>query len=332
MTHPFAPYIQILGKGQRGSRDMTQQEAEQSMTMILNGQVEPTQLGAYLMLMRVKEETAAEMAGFAQASRQSLKVPQDFPPVDLDWASYAGKRRQLPWFILSALLLASHGSKVLMHGIGAQSADRVYTPDALAALGIASCDSFAQAAQQLQQRNFAFIPLDKMNPTLQYFIDLKETLGLRSPMHSVVRMLNPGHAPVSVMGIFHPGYDETHQSAAQLLGDNNLAVFKGEGGEAERNPDTECKVRLLLRGEMLTETWPALFGSRHMKDEKMDVSRLAALWRGEIEDEYGQAAVLSTAAIALRAMGRAASIDEAERQAADYWQRRDRHYICENLT
>jgi anthranilate phosphoribosyltransferase len=327
MTHPFAQYIQILGKGQRGARDMTQQEAEQSMSMILNGQVTPEQLGAYLMLMRVKEETAAEMAGFASASRQSLNVPQDFPATDLDWASYAGKRRQLPWFILSALLLASHGSKVLMHGIRAQSAGRVYTPEALAALGIASCDSFAQAAQQLQQRNFAFISLDRMNPALQHFIDLKEILGLRSPMHSVVRMLNPGRAPASIMGIFHPGYDETHQGAAQLLGDNSLAVFKGEGGEPERNPDSECKVRLLVRGEMLTEIWPALFSSRHMKDETMEVARLGKLWRGEIEDEYGLAAVTSTAAIALRAMGRAANSDDAQRQAAAMWQDRSLDYV-----
>ena len=324
MTHPFAQYIQILGKGQRGARDMTQQEAEQSMTMILNGQVQPEQLGAYLMLMRVKEETAAEMAGFASASRLSINVPQDFPMVDLDWASYAGKRRQLPWFILSALLLASHGIKVLMHGIHAQSADRVFTPEALAVLGISCCDSFAQAAQQLQQHNFAFISLDKMNPTLQHVIDLKATLGLRSPMHSVVRMLNPGRAPTSIMGIFHPGYDDTHQGAAQLLGDSNLAVFKGEGGEPERNPDTECKVRMLVKGEMLTEIWPALFSSRHMKDEAMDVSRIGKLWRGEITDEYGEAVVLSTAAIALRAMGRASNSDEAMKQAEAMWKDRAR--------
>lgn len=327
MTHPFAKYIQILGKGQRGARDMTQQEAEQSMTMILNGQVEAEQLGAFLMLMRVKEETAAEMAGFALASRQSLNVPQDFPVVDLDWASYAGKRRQLPWFILSALLLASHGNKVLMHGMQVKSADRVYTPDALAALGIDSCQSFAQVAQQLQQRNFAFISLNTMNPMLQHFIDLKDTLGLRSPMHSVVRMLNPGRAATSIMGIFHPGYDETHRGAAQLMGDTNLAVFKGEGGEAERNPDTECKVCLLVRGEMLTETWQALFASRHMKDEVMDVSRLGKLWRGEIEDEYGEAAVIATAAIALRAMGRAANSDDAQHLAAALWHDRARDYV-----
>ena len=329
MTHPFAQYIQILGKGRRGARDMSQQEACQAMSMILNGEAEPIQIGAFLMLMRKKEETAAEMAGLAEASRKSLSVPADFPHVDLDWASYAGKRRQLPWFILSALLLASHGHKVLMHGMQVESKDRLYTPDALASMGIECCDSFAAAARQLTERNFAFMPLAAMNPALQHFIDLKDTLGLRSPVHSVVRMLNPGRAAASIMGIFHPGYDETHQGAAQLMGDHGLAVFKGDGGEAERNPDTACKLRLLVDGEVQNELWPALFESRHMKDEDMDVSRLGALWRGQIEDEYGIAAVQSTAAIALRALGRAENCEDAHRQAAALWQTRRLDYLGE---
>lgn len=327
MAHPFAQYIQTLGKGKRGARDLTLGEAEQAMTMILSGQVEPVQLGAFLMLMRVKEETAAEVAGFVRASRQSLQVQQDFPAVDLDWSAYAGKRRQLPWFVLSALLLANHGIRVLMHGIGANTPDRIYAPAALESLGIEACQSFAQTALQLRQRNFAFIPLQVMNPELQRIMDLKETLGLRSPVHTVVRMLNPAAAATSIIGIFHPGYDETHQAAGQILRDSNLAVFKGEGGESERNPDAACLVRMLIQGEMFEESWPALFDSRHVKDEAMDVARLGELWRGEIEDEYGQAAVVATAAIALRAMGRAASIAEAERQAAAFWQQRDRNYF-----
>jgi anthranilate phosphoribosyltransferase len=328
MTHPFAQYIQTLGKGKRGARDLTLQEAEQSMNMILTGQVEPEQIGAFLMLMRVKEETATEVAGFTRAARLSLQIPQDFPAVDLDWAAYAGKRRQLPWFILSALLLASHGIKVLMHGISANTPDRIYAPAALKSLGIEACQSFEQAAQQLRQRNFAFLQLDVMNPELQRLMDMKDILGLRSPIHTVARNLNPAAAPASIMGIFHPGYDVTHQGAAQLLQDKNMAVFKGEGGESERNPDGDCQVKMLLDGVMSEEIWPAMFSTRHMKDETMDISRLGQLWRGDIEDEYGQAAVTGTAAIALRVMGRAANIAEAERQAADLWQQRNRNFIA----
>lgn len=325
MTHPFAPYIQALGKGQRGARDLTLAEAEQAMRMILSGQVEPEQLGAFLMLMRVKEETPEELAGFVQAARASVAIPADFPDVALDWACYAGKRRQLPWFVLSALLLAQHGIKVLMHGTHVPG--RICADEALASLGIASCTSYTQAAQHTRQRNFAYLPLDTLNPELQRLLDLKATLGLRSPLHSVVRMLNPARAASSMIGIFHPGYDETHQVAAALLADKNLAVFKGEGGDAERNPDSECTVNMVSQGVQCEETWPALFSYRHLKDDAMDVARLGRLWRGEIEDEYAQAAVIGTAAIALRALGHAQDSAQAMRQASDFWQQRDPGFL-----
>ena len=54
--HPFAQYVRILGKGKRGSRDLTQEEAYAAMCMILADQVRAEQLGAFLMLLRHKEE------------------------------------------------------------------------------------------------------------------------------------------------------------------------------------------------------------------------------------------------------------------------------------
>ena len=325
--HPFARFIQLLGKGQKGSRDLTQQEAREALSMILSGQTEAVQLGAFLMLMRVKEETSAEVAGFVQAARDSLKLPADLPAVDLDWASYAGKRRQLPWYVLSALLLSSQGTRVLMHGIGDGIAGRVFVPQALAALGIQPAASAADAAERIRQKHFAFLPLRAISPELEQILALKPILGLRSPVHTVMRMLNPFGAPTSMMGIFHPGYDDTHQQASVLLGDKNMAVFKGEGGEAERNPDSACKVKLVIGHNAHEEEWPALFASRHRKDESMDVNRLAQVWRGEGSDEYGEAAVVGTAAIALRALGRAASMNEAHTLAAAMWQSRVAGYL-----
>lgn len=327
MTHPFSIYIQALGKGQRGARDLTLSESEHAMTMILNGQVEPEQLGAFLMLMRVKEETPEELAGFARAARNSVVMPADFPEINLDWAAYAGKRRQLPWFVLAALLLAQRGIKVLMHGT--HMSGRVCAEDALASLGLAPCTSAVQAAQQIRQRNFAYLPLPILNPRLQHLLALKALLGLRSPVHSVVRMLNPARAETSMMGIFHPGYDVAHQAAAVLLGDKNLAAFKGEGGDAERNPDSACTVRAVAHGVAYDEVWPAQFTHRHVKDDGMDVARLGKMWRGEIEDEYALAAIVGTAAIALRALGYAASSPQATAMATEWWQQREQDFLPE---
>ena len=99
--HPFAPFIRILGKGKNGSRSFTIDEAYEAMTMVLEDKVTAEQLGAFLMLLRVKEETPEEVAGFVRAIRNYLKQDKT-PHADLDWSSYAGKRRHSPWYVLSA--------------------------------------------------------------------------------------------------------------------------------------------------------------------------------------------------------------------------------------
>lgn len=323
--HPFAQYIRILGKGRRGSRTFTKDEAQETMRMILAGETQPIQLGAFLMLIRVREETPEELAGFVAAARAALQVPADLPAVALDWPCYAGKRRQLPWFVLSALLLASHGMPVLMHGISRED-DRIYVPAALAALGIPQANSTVDAAEMVRRNGFAFLPLDVLNPMLAEFMELRNLLGLRSPVHTMARMLNPFRAQAAVVGIFHPNYADIHQQAATLLGEEALAVFKGEGGEAERKPDAVCPVKTVHGGVPGEEEWPALLGSRHLKDENLDVARLAALWQADTDEEYGLASVLGSAAVALKAMGRADSLEAAEALARKLWSERDRDY------
>jgi len=93
--HPFAPYVRILGKGKRGARNMTREEAREAMGMVLDEKVEDTQLGAFLMLLRHKEESPEELAGFTEAVRERLNAPP--LAVDIDWPTYAGKKRHLPW-------------------------------------------------------------------------------------------------------------------------------------------------------------------------------------------------------------------------------------------
>ena len=321
--HPFAQYVRILGKGRQGSRALTQQEAYSAMRMILAGEVKDIQLGAFLMLVRAKEEAPEELAGFVQAVRESLLHQSSQAEVTLDWSSYAGKRRQLPWFLLAALLLAANGMKIFMHGTAGRQDDRVYTPQALELLGIRESQSLTAASAQLQKRGFAFMTLLNLSPVLYEIMELRPLLGLRSPVHTIARMINPFNAPVLLQGIFHPGYRDTHQQAALLLKQPHMAVFKGEGGEIERNPDAPCLVQCVHDGVMSSEEWPAMFdGPRHLKDETMDLRRLAAIWRGEIEEQYGEATIIGTAAVALKTAGIAETMRSAQQLAAELWKNR----------
>ena len=322
--HPFAQYIRILGKGKKGSRPLTQDEAYQSMKMILADEVLPVQLGAFLMLMRVKEETPEELAGFVLAARESCNLSNDKAIVNLDWSSYAGKRRHLPWFLLSALLLAENGTHVFMHGASGPSSDRLYTQDMLKYLGLEYSSSIEQTRQQLEQQHFSYLSLEHICPKLHEIIEMRPLLGLRSPVHTLVRLLNPFNAQYSIQGIFHPGYRPVHQQAAALLHQPHAAGLKGEGGETERNPDMDCLVQSVHNGELLDENWPALFARRHVKSEELDPKQLPLIWQGSINNEFAESSIIGTAAIALKLLGKANTQQEAHQLATDYWLNRDK--------
>jgi anthranilate phosphoribosyltransferase len=325
--HPFAETIRILGKGKKGSRSLTQDEAYHAMKMILADQVVPVQLGAFLMLMRIKEETPEELAGFVRAARESINVAHRLIRVDLDWSTYAGKRRHLPWFLLSAMLLAENGITVFLHGSSGHSSGRLYTQDMLGYLGFQPASSIEQVEQQLQQHHFSYLSLEQFCPKLHEIIELRPILGLRSPVHTLVRMLNPYNAEYSIQGIFHPGYRPVHQQAAALLKQAHMAVLKGEGGETERNPDMECLVQSVHEGELSDELWPALFARRHVKPEQLEPEQLALVWQGKMQDEFAEASIVGTAAIALKLLGKAESQQQAQQIATEFWLTRSRQKI-----
>lgn len=323
--HPFAQYIRVLGKGKRGSRGLTEEEAYESMSMILSGVVEECQLGAFLMLLRVKEETPEEIAGFVRAVKKTFILPKSPAKVTLDWSSYAGKRRQLPWFILAALLLSENEVSVFMHGAEGHTAGRLYTIDALKYLKVPISQSLDQASDNLQSHHFAYLPLERISPIMHRIILMRPLLGLRSPVHTIARLLNPFNAEYEIQGIFHPSYRDTHQLAAQLLNQPHLAVLKGEGGEIERNPDQKTLVKSVHRGELSEEEWPAMFdGPRHLKDTEMDPQRLVNVWQGHDKDEYAIASITGTAAIALKLIGKSKTIDGAQTLANHYWENRQK--------
>jgi anthranilate phosphoribosyltransferase len=317
--HPFAPFVRILGKGKRGARNMTREEAREAMGMVLDEKVEDTQLGAFLMLLRHKEESAEELAGFTEAVRERL----DAPPlaVDIDWPTYAGKKRHLPWYLLAAKCLSQNGVRVLMHGGGAHTAGRLYSEQLLDLLGIPLCRNWQAVGEALEQRNLAFIPLIDWAPQLQRMIDLRNTLGLRSPIHSLARILNPLGARCGLQSIFHPGYQAVHRDASSLLGDHAIVV-KGDGGEVEINPDTISHLYGTTAGQPWDEEWPALSDRRHVKPATLDPTQLVALWKGEVQDSYPQLALIATMALALRGLG--STREQAFAQADVFWANRDR--------
>lgn len=326
VQHKFSPFVRVLARGKTKTRPLTLAEAEESMGMILRGEAEPEQIGAFLMLLRLKEETAEEIAGFTLGTRSGFVLPADPPTVDLDWSSYAGKRIQLPWFILSALALAGSGMRVFMHGTDGHTPGRLYTQETLVALGVPISETLTGAADRLRSHNFAYTPLESLSPKLHDLIQLRPILGLRSPVHSFARMLNPFKASMMMQGIFHRGFMPVHSGAAILLDQPHMAVFRGEGGEIERRPNKPTQVATTHgTGAAINETWPALLPDPHQPaDTVMDPLELGRVWSGETAPDYGIASVTGSMAIALKTMGRAKTIEAAQALAESIWAARDK--------
>ncbi|MCW8888132.1 MAG: glycosyl transferase, partial [Gammaproteobacteria bacterium] len=149
---------------------------------------------------------------------------------------------------------------------------------------------------------------------------------LRSPVHTIARMLNPFNAEYVMQGIFHPGYQPTHQEAGIILEIPHMAVIKGEGGEIERNPDHKLTIQSVHNGEIIDEEWPPIFSQRHIRTNNADLNTadLKRVWSGECRDEYAEESIKGTVAVTLYMMGRAASREEAERQAKEMWDSRNK--------
>ncbi len=321
VEHSFAQYVRILGKGKNSSRSLTFDEARDAFGQILDGKVLDVQLGAFLMLLRVKEESVDELSGFVTATRERLTLPD--VQVDLDWSSYAGKRKHYPWFLLAALTLARSGVRVFMHGVAGHTINRLYTEHVLPVLGYPICTSPDEVATALDQHCFAYLPLSEISPKLSEMIELRNVMGLRSPVHTLARLINPFNATATLQAIFHPAYRLSHQQSALRLGFLNTAVIKGEGGEFERNPDARTLVLGIKDGVPYETEWEMLNDTRSDVETAFDLDHFLAVWQGKALHAYGEKAVVGTLALALVALKKAEDMDGAMMLAQGMWDDRN---------
>lgn len=304
----LAPYVQIVARGVGRARPLTLAEAQEAMTLILRGDAAPEAVGALLMVLRLRGETPAEIAGFTAALR--AHVTGKLPKADLDWPSYAaGRSRGAPLFLLSARLVAQAGYRVSMHGWNSHQ----------------SANASVRAAVDLAGPWVTYTALETICPAAFDLLNLRDTFGLRSCINTVLRMWNPSQAPVSVQGVFHPSYRGLQSQAAALLGQRDLAIIKGGGGEFERHPAKDIAVFGLQDGKAIHETAGSLLCEARRLHETGEVIDLPGLWQGTFEHAFAEATITGTAALALFALKAAPSLQDADQMAKSFW--KTRHQI-----
>lgn len=316
----LAPYIQAVGRGPSRGRSLSLAEAADAMTRILEGTAAPEAVGALLMLLRFRGETAEEVAGFVEAVRARTVAWRDLGAA-LDWPTYAaGRSRGLPLFLMSARLVARAGYPVVLHGWNSHQDGIADVRTALPAVGITVAETAETARSALVGQGIVYLPLEAVCPEALAVLRLREVLGLRSSINTVLRLANPTAAPAAVQGVFHPSYRLLQQDAAHLLGDRDMLVLKGGGGEFERHPAKTIDLYGLRAGEAVEYIAPPLVDEkRRLAESDIAPDRFAALWNGEVEDAFAGHVVVGTAAAALVAVEAYASLEAATRAAEELW-------------
>jgi anthranilate phosphoribosyltransferase len=242
-------YIKEIGRGARGARPLTREQANDLFGQVLDGKVTDLEIGAFCLAMRIKGETPAEMAGFLDATQARLaQMPEhasDGPPAPalVVLPSYNGARRLPVLTPLLALLLAREGLPVLVHGSASEST-RVLASDVLAALGIAPM----RHVRAIAPGEVAFAPTELLNPALKRLLDVRRIVGLRNPGHSVVKLMQPTAGRcVLVASYTHPEYALTMAETFALTGSTAL-LSRGLEGEVVSDPRRTAQIDGFVRG------------------------------------------------------------------------------------
>ncbi|MHA2937440.1 glycosyl transferase family protein [Vibrio sp. RC27] len=253
--------IRTVGRGERGKKPLNFDQAYKVMDEYLDGKIGDDQMAMLMMLIRVQNETKEEIAGFVKAFQS--RVPN--LGAEIDWPCYAGKREAAgqPWHLLAAKILADNGHKVLLHGFSEPDSGRLHAEHYLDVVGVKRAKSIEEASTLLNEHNVAYLALETFAPQARSMIAWKARYGLRTPINTVVRALNPGGAEIGVRGSFHPGFQQLHADVEQEIGLTSHAVisYKGVSGESEYNPKVSQTVWLSHKEGVDSHYWPELYDS-----------------------------------------------------------------------
>ena len=238
----IAPYIKEIGRGKQGARPLSRAQATDLFGQVLDGAVTDLELGAFCLAMRIKGETAEEMAGFLDATYARLaRVPSAGRPLVV-LPSYNGARKLPVLTPLLALLVAQRGLPVLIHGTATESA-RIFVPDVLAALDIRGL----AAIETVAAGSVAYAPTELLCPGLKRLLDVRRTVGLRNSAHSLVKLMNPGDGRAVVVSSYtHPEYAISMGAVFELMGSTALLSRGTEGevvADARRLPQMDGFIR-----------------------------------------------------------------------------------------
>jgi anthranilate phosphoribosyltransferase len=251
---PAARFIKEIGRGTKGARSMTREDAKLLYGAMLDGRVSDLELGGILLAMRIKGESVEEIAGFMDAAESSFAPlpapPGDFAPVLIP--SYNGARKLANLTPLLALLLAREGVPVLVHGVQ-EDPGRVTTAEIFAEMGIGPSGSTADMLDAFADRRPCFMTIERLAPELAHQLALRRILGVRNSTHTLVKILQPFEGPaLRLVSYTHPEYlamltEYFATAAPHARGDAFL--MRGTEGETVANANRAQEINWFHAGQ-----------------------------------------------------------------------------------
>ncbi len=213
-------------------RDLTEEQAAAAMRQVMAGEATPAQIAALVVALRLKGETAAEVAGMARVMREhALRVPVHGPVVDTCGTGGDG-RGTFNISTAAAFVVAAAGVRVAKHGNRAISSS-CGSADVLEALG-ARIDLPPEAVAECVQRvgvGFMFAPV--FHPAMRHAAGPRRELGVRTIFNVLGPLTNPAGAEIQVLGVAEERLGPLMADALLRLGSRRALVVHGEDGTDE---------------------------------------------------------------------------------------------------
>lgn len=243
----IASYIKEIGRGKEGARSLSELQAHDLMSQVLDGAVSDLEIGAFALAMRIKGETVAELAGFLKAAHERC-IPVTPTRSTVVLPSYNGSRKLPNLTTLLALLLAQEGVQVLVHGPMHDPA-RVCTAEVFRDLGLPVAKSSGDIEDAWARREPVFIGTESLCPPLARLLEVRRVVGLRNSGHTIAKLLGPCEARPSVRVVNY-----THPEYGALLTDflahtaANAMLLRGTEGEPVADPRRAPKLDVFVNG------------------------------------------------------------------------------------
>jgi anthranilate phosphoribosyltransferase len=231
-------------------RDLSRDDARTVMGSIMSGEATPAQIGGFLIALRLKGETADEIAGCAEAMREHVLSVRPQRQDLVDTAGTGGDgARTINISTAAALVAAAAGAAVAKHGNRAVSSASG-SADVLEALGFRLELEPERIARSIDELGFGFLFAPTHHPAMRHAAPVRRELATRTVFNVLGPLTNPAGARAQVVGVYSPELVRTIADVLARLGAHRAFVVHGAGGIDELSPVGPNLVCEVVDGEV----------------------------------------------------------------------------------